>query len=314
MSEKIGKKGRQMIRQKIKVVRFSEYLKKTFGERVQRVSLHAGMTCPNRDGTVGTGGCIYCDNGSFHPGMSADASIAEQMEKGRNRAFKRYGARKFLAYFQTYSNTYASVKKLKRLYSEAISYDDVVGLMIATRPDCLDRQKIEMISEFSQRLPVWLELGVQTCHDETLQLINRGHDRRCTEEILASIRGTGIKVAAHIILGLPGENASKMMQTADWLREMRVDGLKLHHLHAVRGTKLEKMYEDMSWKPMDVDVYIELAAEFLWRQSPGTVVMRLVADCPRELLVAPHWLKSKSEIERLIWDILSNKINDIDGN
>jgi len=153
----------------MKVIRFSEYLKSTFHERVQRISLHVGMTCPNRDGTVGYGGCIYCDNGSFHNGMSDNETITNQLLKGREKALKRYGARKYIAYFQTYSNTYASVKTLQQYFEEAICFENVVSLMIGTRPDCLDQEKINMIGQFNQRLPVWLELGVQTCHDETSQ-------------------------------------------------------------------------------------------------------------------------------------------------
>jgi len=290
----------------INVIRFSEYLKKTFGERVQRVSLHAGMTCPNRDGTISYGGCIYCDNGSFHPGMSENKTILSQMQEGMERSLKRYKAHKVIAYFQTYSNTYASANTLKQIYEEALCCDDVVCLMIGTRPDCLDKQKIEMISEFTQRVPVWLELGVQSCHDQTLKIINRGHSKACVESALRDSRAAGIKVAAHIILGLPGENADMMMQTADWLRELNVDGVKLHHLHAVRGTELEKMYNRGDWVPLEVNQYIELASEFLTRLAPGTIVMRLVGDCPKELLVAPHWEKNKSEIERLIWRRVEN--------
>lgn len=283
------------------VVSFSDYLRKTYGERVQRISLHAGFTCPNRDGTVGLDGCTYCDNGSFHPGLGDSSDIQIQMQTGMSRAKALYKAKKYLAYFQTFSNTFAPVATLQKLYSQAIAFENVVGLMIGTRPDCLSPETIELLQHFNERLPVWIELGLQSAHDSTLKSINRGHDHRCSEEAVRNLLKAGIKVAAHVILGLPGEDRSMMMDTARWLNELGVQGVKIHHLHAVKNTVLAKLYESGNWQPLTVEEYIDLVVEFLLLLPSGTVVMRLVGDCPREMLLAPHWELSKSQIQQRIW-------------
>ena len=284
------------------VIKFSDYLRQTFGERVQRVSIHGGMTCPNRDGTTGEGGCIYCDNGSFHMGHGDAVTVAEQMERGREWAARRYKVRKFIAYFQTFSNTYAPVKELRQLYSEATAFDDVVGLMVGTRPDCLDGEKIALLAEFNERITTWVELGLQTSHDRTLKLINRGHDRATSEEATRELVAAGIPVAAHAILGLPGESEADMLATADWFRELGVQGVKLHHLHAVKGTPMETMLNNGQWSPPAVDTYVGWASRFMAGLPAGTVMMRLVGDCPDELLLAPRWKEKKSDIQGRIWD------------
>ena len=287
-------------------------MKNCFGERVQRVSLHAGMSCPNRDGSVGVGGCIYCDNSAFHRGVGVKAPISEQMIEGMARANKRYGANKFLAYFQTFTNTYAEPEMLQPLYREALSVDvdRVVGLMIATRPDCIDIEIVRLLEEFSQHIMVWVELGVQTMHDKTLQILNRGHTRQQTENAICLLeKAKSLHIAAHIILGLPGESKQHMMQTADWFKDQGIEAVKLHHLHAVSGTPLQKMYCSGEWKPLNADEYIDLASSFLVRQRDGLIVMRLVADCPDAILVAPRWSESKTEIENAIMNKL--KENDI---
>lgn len=291
----------------MKIVRFGTYLKKCFGERVQRVSLHAGLTCPNRDGSVGTGGCIYCDNGSFHPGLKEGISISDQIIEGMARATKRYGANKFLAYFQTFSNTYAEPATLRSLYQEALAFDQVVGLMIATRPDCIDAEIVRLLEEFSRHTMLWVELGIQTMHDSTLQRLNRGHTRRQTEHAVHLLRkADSIHTASHIILGLPDESKQDMMQTADWFRDLGIEAVKLHHLHAVRGTRLENMYRSGDWQPLKADEYIDLAAAFLRRQNDGLIIMRLVAECPDAVLVAPRWPQSKMEIENAIVSTLKD--------
>lgn len=291
----------------MKIVRFGTYLKKCFGERVQRVSLHAGLTCPNRDGSVGTGGCIYCDNGSFHPGLKEGISISDQIIEGMARANKRYGANKLLAYFQTFSNTYAEPDTLRSLYQEALAFDQVVGLMIATRPDCIDAEIVRLLEEFSQHTMLWVELGIQTMHDSTLQRLNRGHTRRQTELAVHLLRkADAIHIASHIILGLPDESKQDMMQTADWFRDLGLEAVKLHHLYAVRGTHLENMYRSGDWQPLKADEYIDLAAAFLRRQNDGLIIMRLVAECPDAVLVAPRWPQSKMEIENAIVNTLKD--------
>ena len=286
------------------IVRFSSYLKERFGQRVHRVSLHAGMTCPNRDGSAGNGGCIYCDNGSFHPGSTSPESVTDQMMHGMDRVRARTGAGRFLAYFQTFTNTYADVEILRALYREAIAFDDVVGLMIATRPDCLEPPVVELLDEFSRQLMVWVEIGVQTFHDKTLETINRGHTSGQTAAALTALKKTSVLVAAHVILGLPGESEAMMMETAEQLSRHRIDGIKLHHLHAVKNTVLEQFYESGKWSPLRADEYIDYAAKFLYNLPDGIVVMRLMADCPDHLLVAPRWSMKKAKIETAILERL----------
>lgn len=286
------------------IIRFGTWLKQQFGERVHRVSLHAGMTCPNRDGTQGTGGCIFCDNGSFHPRRDQQATITDQMICGMERARTRYGAGKYLAYFQTFTNTYADVSTLRRLYEEAIAFDDVVGLMIGTRPDCLEPPVLKLLDDLSRRIMVWVELGVQTFHDSTLSAINRGHTIAQTVAALHALKNIPVKTAAHVILGLPGETGGMMMQTAERLAQYRIDGIKLHHLHAVRHTVLAQWFETGRWVPLKVDEYIDYAAGFLYTLPDGIVVMRLVADCPDHLLIAPRWAQTKPAIEKAILDRL----------
>jgi uncharacterized protein len=270
------------------VIRFGTFLRERFGQRVQRVSLHAGMTCPNRDGNLGTDGCIYCDNRAFHSNPVNGTSISDQMNLGMQRAREKYRAKKYLAYFQTFTNTYAHPDVLRALYSDALAFEHVVGLMVATRPDCLDPPIIALLEEFSQKTMVWVELGVQTMHDQTLLKINRGHTLKETETAFRSLEKTSVMVAAHAILGLPGETREQMIQTAEYLCAHNIQAIKLHNLHAVKGTELERMYLAGEWTPLNVEEYIDCAAEFLSRLPNGVISMRLVSDCPDFMLVAPR--------------------------
>jgi uncharacterized protein len=282
------------------LIRFSTYLKDVFGERVQRISLHASMTCPNRDGTVGEGGCIYCSNKAFHRGLNRGSPVLEQLQTGMERARNRYKAKKFLAYFQTYSNTYSDTKTLQRLYRSVLEFENVVGLMISTRPDCIDKDIVSVLKELSHKTLVWVELGVQSRHNLTLERINRCHTREHTEKAIQLLEKASLNTAAHVILGLPGETGRCMMQTADWLAGQNIRAIKLHQLHAVKGTTLEKMYFEGLWKPLKVRDYINYASQFLNRMPDDTIVMRTVADCPKELLVAPRWSLPKQTIENAI--------------
>lgn len=279
---------------------FNKYLKARFGQRVQRIPIHAGMTCPNRDGTKGEGGCIYCDNRSFNMNLDNSESIPGQIRIGIQKARRRYKAALFLAYFQTYSNTYAPVSKLRKMYYSALEHPDVVGLMVGTRPDCLTDDALELLVEIAADKLVWVELGVQSVHDSTLKLINRGHTFEDSKRTIKRIHDAGLPVAVHIILGLPDETEKQMIETADTLSKLNVEGIKLHHLHAVKDTVLLRMYEDGRWIPFTEDQYIQLAVKVLKRFSPEVVVMRLVGECPKHLLVAPRWSLSKIEIHNRI--------------
>ena len=276
---------------------FSEEMKRVFGCRVHRISVDAGFTCPNRDGSVGTGGCIYCGgegSGSF--GIVPALSVADQIEHGKEIMTRKYKARKFIAYFQPYSNTYAPVETLRRLYDEALAVQDVVGLIVGTRPDCLPGDVLDLLEEYAGRTWFWLELGLQSPLDRTLDRINRGHDFAAFLRAARECRERGIRLCAHVILGLPGETREEMLATAGILNDVRVDGVKLHLLHVMRGTELAGMYERGEVRVMDRDEYVGLVCDFLERLSPEIVIQRLTGDGARDFLVAPRWSLAKFEV------------------
>ncbi len=282
------------------IIDFNEYLRNRFKERVWRVALDAGLTCPNRDGTLGDTGCIYCDNRSFHSSKSTLIPITRQLQDGIDRITSRRGIRKVLAYYQTYTNTYAPVDHLKSLYQPAIDHDAVVAIAIGTRPDCLPEPVIRLLADINRKKPIWIELGIQTIHDATLRTIRRGHTWAASSDAIDRLHQAGIDVVAHVILGLPGESAEDMIATARTLASKRILGIKLHHLHAIRGTILHDLLELHEWTPMDVEEYIHIAARFLSAFNEPIVVMRWVGDCMNDLLIAPRWHRSKTEIRDAI--------------
>lgn len=276
---------------------FSGEMKRTFGCRVHRISVDAGFTCPNRDGRAGTGGCIYCGgegSGSF--GIVPELSVAAQIEHGKEIMTRKYKARKFIAYFQPYSNTYAPVATLRRLYDEALEVKDVVGLIVGTRPDCLPDDVLDLLAEYARRTWFWLELGLQSPLDRTLSLINRGHDFAAFRRAAGECRDRGVRLCAHVILGLPGESREEMLATAGVLNDLKVDGVKLHLLHVMRGTELSAMYERGEVRVMDRDEYVGIVCDFLERLSPEIVIQRLTGDGARDHLVAPLWSLAKFEV------------------
>jgi hypothetical protein len=272
-------------------------MKRVFGCRVHRISVDAGFTCPNRDGSVGSGGCIYCGgagSGSF--GIVPELSVARQIEHGKEIMTRKYKAGKFIAYFQPYSNTYAPVETLRRLYDEALAVPDVVGLIVGTRPDCLPPQVMTLLEEYARRTYFWLELGLQSPLDRTLDLIGRGHDYAAFAEAARQCRDRGIRLCAHIILGLPGESREEMLATAEVLNSFPVDGVKLHLLHVMKDTPLAGMYARGEVSIMDRDEYVGLVCDFLERLAPEIVVQRLTGDGARDHLVAPLWSLAKFEV------------------
>jgi len=280
---------------------FAEYLRRRFGCRVYRVPLHAGFTCPNRDGTVGAGGCIYCNNASFNPRATAGAgstlpSLREQLREGIVRARRRYRAQKFLAYFQPFTNTYAPVQVLKARYDLGIDHPDVVGMAIGTRPDCVPDEVLDLVQHYTGRLEVWIEYGLQSMHDRTLVRIHRGHGFDAFVDAVRRTRPRGIKVCAHVILGLPGETHKDMMQTARACSELGVDGVKIHHLHVLRDTPLADMYCAGEVHTLTADEYIPLVCDFLERLAPRITIQRLMGDAPGDLLVAPKWDMPKTAV------------------
>lgn len=282
------------------------FLRKHCGERVQKISVDAGLGCPNRDGSFGRGGCIYCNlRGSGTGALARGESIAEQILHGKAYLGKRYKAKKFLAYFQSYTNTYASLEKLEAIWDEALSVEGVVGLSIGTRPDCVDEKVLSLLQSYVERgFLVWIEYGLQSIHDQTLQIINRGHDFATFEKAVALTANRGIFVCAHVILGLPGETRQMMLQTAATLSGMSIHGIKIHLLYVARGTPLEGLYREGLYRPMEEEEYVETLCDFLERLPPELVIQRLTGDPHEEELVAPSWAMDKERVRNRILALL----------
>jgi radical SAM protein (TIGR01212 family) len=275
---------------------FSEELKRVFGCRVHRISVDAGFTCPNRDGTVGVGGCIFCsDHGSGSFGIARGLSIADQLEDGKEVMTRKYKAQQFIAYFQPYSNTYAPPEQLRRLYDEALAVADVVGLIVGTRPDCLPPHTLELLADYHRKTYFWLELGLQSPLDRTLQAIKRGHDSAAFMTAARAVKALGMRLCVHVILGLPGESREEMLATPALLNGLGVDGVKIHLLHVSRGTELAGMYERGEVTVLAKDEYVGLVCDFLERLDPRISIQRLTGDGGRDLL-APVWSAAKFEV------------------
>jgi hypothetical protein len=276
---------------------FSDELKRVFGCRVHRISVDAGFSCPNRDGTLGTGGCIFCGGkGSGAHGIQAGDSVATQIEAGKEVMTRKYKAKRFLAYFQAYSNTYAPAETLQRLYDEALAVDDVVGLIVGTRPDCLPPETVALLGGYARKTYFWLELGLQSPWNRTLNFLGRGHDFSAFEEAVRSCTRAGIRVSAHVILGLPGESRDEMLGTATVLNDLGVDGVKIHLLHVMKDTPLAEMYVRGDVRMLDRDDYVGLVCDFLERLRPEISIQRLTGDGGRDHLIAPLWSLQKFEV------------------
>ncbi len=288
---------------------FNRYLKEIFGERVQRISLDAGLSCPNRDGRISKGGCIYCDRRGSGSGamINNGQSIREQIARGRLFGEKRYGAKKFIAYFQSFSNTYAPLAKLRELYDAALECPDVVGLFVATRPDCVDNDVLALLASYTKDYLVWIEYGLQSANDPTLLTINRGHDVKCFEHAVRRASEHKVNVCAHVILGLPGETRPMMLETARYLSSLPVSGVKIHLLYVLEGTRLAELYKEGAYVCLGRDEYIDLVIDFLELLPPDMVIQRLTGDpLPSELL-APDWAKEKSRNLSLIREKLNKR-------
>jgi len=269
---------------------YNYHLQNVYGEKIRKVSLHGGFTCPNRDGSKGRGGCIYCNNDSFVPHyINQDMSIPLQMEASIPFMLDRYDVQKYIAYFQAYSNTYDELDALKRMYEEAVNYPNVVGLDIGTRSDCVDEPLLEYLAELNQRVHVTLEYGIESIHDNTLDWMNRGHDYESVVKAVELTRQYGIKVAGHIILGFPIESKEMMVATGLAANDLNLDYLKIHQLHIVKNTVLAKRYKDQPFPLFQADEYIELVVDILERLDPKIVIQRLFGDAPDDILIAPRW-------------------------
>ncbi len=272
---------------------YSAYLKNKFGAKVYKITIDAGFSCPNRDGTLSSGGCIFCDDGgSFSQAHSNLLPVEEQVLAGVETLSKRFKAEKFMSYFQAYSNTYRPVDELEKIYKSALNHKDVVGISIGTRPDCVDDDKLNLISSIGEDYYTWVEYGLQSIHDKTLKRINRGHDFDCFLKTYEKTKEKGINVCVHVILGL-WETHDEMMQTAQKLAELGVDGVKIHMLCALENTKLANLYKAGEIEFMSEDEYVKTVCDFLEYLPTKTTIHRLAGNGLKKELLAPRWLGAK---------------------
>lgn len=286
----------------------NRYLQDTFGEKVYKIALDGGFTCPNRDGTKGTGGCIFCSgagSGEF-AGRRTDP-ITVQIEKGKELLKGKVKGGKYIAYFQAFTNTYAPAEKLRRLYEEAISHPDIIALSIATRPDCLPEEVISLLDEMNRIKPVWVELGLQTIHESTAEYIRRGYPLAVYDEAIKKLKEIGVQVIVHVILGLPGETAEEMKETASYVGGSGADGIKLQLLHVIRGTDLEKDYREGKVRVMDMEEYVELVADCISLLPDRMVIHRMTGDGARKDLVAPLWSTDKKRVLHALQQVILEK-------
>ena len=280
---------------------FSRFLRERFGGRVHRVTIDAGFTCPNVDGTVTTGGCVYCDNRSFSPNRRLPrATVRDQVSRGVELLGRRYRVDRFLAYFQAATNTHAPVERLRRLYDEALDHPQVVGLAVGTRPDSVPDPVLDLLQEYARGRYVCLELGLQSIHDRSLDWMNRGHHYDAFLDAVRRCQGRGLDLCAHVILNLPGESHADMLATADALAALPVQAVKIHNLHVVRGTPMEAMYNAGQIPLFTMKEYVQMACDFLERLPPQMVIHRLNGDAPPDYLVAPLWCRDKAVLLRRI--------------
>ena len=272
---------------------YSNYFKRTFGGRVQKLTIDAGFTCPNRDGSVGIGGCTYCNNDAFNPSYcSSSKPILQQIEEGIEFHGVRYKrAESYLAYFQAYSNTHDSLERLKDLYSQALSHPKVIGLVIGTRPDCVDEAKLNYIQELSKNYYISLEFGVESCYNRTLELINRGHDYEKSVWAIEESAKRGINTGAHIIFGLPGESRKEMLAEAEIISKLPLNSIKFHQLQIVRGTTMERQYQEnpQMFNLFEMNDYLHFVVDFLERLNPEFVVERFTSEAPPRFLAVEGW-------------------------
>lgn len=272
---------------------YSAYLKNKFGAKVYKITLDAGFSCPNRDGTISSGGCIFCDDGgSFSQAHSNKLSIEEQVNIGAETLKSRFKAQKFMSYFQAFSNTYKPVKELEKIYNSSLCRDDIVGLSIGTRPDCVDEDKLKLIASYKDDYYTWIEYGLQSMHNKTLEKINRGHDFDCFLKAYEKTKALGINVCVHIIVGL-WETDDEIMQTAQKLSELNIDGIKIHMLCALNNTKLADMYNNGEITFREEDEYVNLVCNILEVLPQNCTIHRLAGNGDKNNLIAPKWLGKK---------------------
>jgi uncharacterized protein len=284
------------------------YLRNVFGCRVQKISLDAGLSCPNRDGTISTGGCIYCNalgsgTGAYKKGLS----ITEQLVRGKEFLRKRYKAEKFIAYFQSFTNTYGPYERLKALWEEALAVEDIVGLSIGTRPDCIDEPILQLLEQYAKERLIWIEYGLQSVHEKTLRFINRGHGPEAFQRAVEATRNRGIRICTHVILGLPLEDRGHMLATARAVAATGIDGIKIHLLYVIKGTRMEELYRSGAYRCLEQEEYVNLVCDFLELLPPDMVIQRLTGDPHKDELVSPEWSLRKNETLLRIKGILAER-------
>lgn len=280
---------------------FSSWIREKFPFRVQKISVDAGFSCPNRDGRVSSGGCTFCDNRTFNPTYcNRHLTIRQQIEAGKSFFAGKYPEMKYVAYFQAYSNTYATVDELRRKYEEALGCDDVVGIVIGTRPDCISTATLDYLEELSRQTFLTVEYGIESTDNATLRRINRGHTFECSARAINATAERGITVGGHVIVGLPGESHADIVKQAERISATKLDILKIHQLQIVRGTRLAGEYEREPFHVFSVDEYISIIAEYIQNLRPGIVLERFVSQSPKQMLIAPDWgLKNYEFTNRL---------------
>jgi len=292
---------------------YAQYFKKQFGERVQKLTIDAGFTCPNRDGTLGVGGCTYCNNNAFNPSYCHPSkSIKEQIQEGIEFHANRYRrADKFLAYFQAYSNTYKPLDELKRLYEQALNRKEVVGLVIGTRPDCVDDQKLEYFKELSKEYYVIIEYGIESCYNKTLGRIRRGHSFEQSKDAIKATSAMGIRTGAHLIFGLPGESREEMLDQVDIISELPLNNIKFHQLQIIKNTPFADEYKKNQeiFNLFSLDEYLDFIVKFLERLNPNIVIERFAGEVPPRFLAVPGWGLIRND---QFLNMLENKLEELD--
>ena len=284
---------------------YGTWIRRQFPYRVQKISIDAGFTCPNRDGRISSGGCIYCDNRTFNPSYCQRRnSVTRQLEEGKRFFAHKYPDMKYLAYFQAFTNTYAPLSHLKALYQEALQVEDIVGIVIGTRPDCVSDELLDYLAELNQRTFVLVEYGLESTNNDTLLRINRGHTFEQSQEAIERTKQRGLLCGAHIILGLPGEDAAESLRQAPIISRLPIDILKIHQMQIIRGTRLADEFETNPFHIYSVDEYIQLIAEYIQRLRPDMILERFVSQSPKELLIAPHWGLKNYEFTNLLVNYL----------
>ena len=280
---------------------YGTWLRQRFPYKVQKISVDAGFTCPNRDGRLGTGGCIYCNNDSFNPSYcQREKSVKQQLVEGKEFFRRKYPEMRYMAYFQAFTNTYSTLDHLKSLYEEALDVEDVVGLVIGTRPDCIDDTLLDYLTQLARQTMVTLEYGIETANDDTLRLIRRGHDFQCVRDAVERTKGRGIVIGGHVILGLPGEDAEESVRQATIMSQLGLDVLKIHQMQIIRGTRLAQMYAENPFHLYSPEEYSELIVRYLEHLSEDMEVERFASQSPKEMLIAPKWGLKNYELTNLI--------------